>query len=162
MSATAEADAPAALVQAGHPILVLGESTANSLVNTFASHVCIMYPCVEMAVVRSNLTQLFRLKSNSDRGAASALRLIDIEILKAILIVGASAKSSEPSTVALALEQSLQWTVESVCSQDLVGIEDVIMSCLMVRLPASGCARSSANHVASASTSSSGILSIPD
>lgn len=150
---TAEEDSAAALVHAGQPILALGESTAHSLVDAFASHICAIYPCVDMATIRGNLTHLYRLKSTSSRGATSALRLIDIEILKAVMMVGAFVKSSEPSILAQNLEQGLLWTVESICNHVLVGVEDVIMSCLMVRLlPLLHCATGSADHPASAST----------
>ncbi|EXJ71809.1 uncharacterized protein A1O5_05619 [Cladophialophora psammophila CBS 110553] len=130
-AATAEEDSIGALVHAGHPILALGESTANSLVDTFASHVGVMYPCVDMATIRRNLTHLYHLISSSGRGSTANLRLIDIEILKAVMMVGAAAKSSEPSSLAETLEQSLLWTAQSVCSQESVEIEDVVMSCLM-------------------------------
>jgi hypothetical protein len=122
------------LVHSGCPILALGESTAHSLLDAFASHVGVMYPCVDMATVRGNPTHLYHLESSSGRDATSALRLIDVEIIKAVMTVGAAAKSSEPSTLVQTLEQSLLWTVESVCSHELMGIEDVIMSCLMVGL----------------------------
>lgn len=131
---TEEEDSAAALVQACRPILALGESTAHSLVDTFASHVCVMYPCVDMTTIRGSLTHTYDLKSSSGRGATSALRLIDIEILKAVMTVGASAKYTELSNLAQTLEQSLLWTADSICSQELMWIEDIIMSWLMVRL----------------------------
>ena len=141
-AATPKADSPAALVRAGHSILALGEPTAKSLLDTFASHICIMYPCVDMAVMQTNLAHLHRLESSSGPGATPALRLIDIEILKAVMTVGASANSSEPSVLVQILEQSLLWPVENVGIQEFVGIDDVIMSCLMVSFPRSDCAPS--------------------
>lgn len=129
---TSEEESAAALVYACHPVLALDESTAHSLVDSFVSHVSVMYPCVDMLIIRENLAHLYDIKSSSDKRIAPALRLIDIEILKAVLIVGGSATSSESSNLAQTLEQNLLWTVESVYSQESVEIEDVIMSCLMV------------------------------
>jgi hypothetical protein len=50
------------------------------------------------------------------------------------MTVGASAKVYGAVYLAQSLEQSLLWTADSICNQELVWIEDVIMSCLMVRL----------------------------
>lgn len=134
-AATPEADSSATLLNAGYSILALGEATAHSLVDTFASHVHVLYPCVSMATVRSNLTNLYQLESGLGSSATTTLRLIDIEILKAAMMVGACAKSPEPSVLVRTLEQSLLWSVENVYSQDLVEIEDVIMSSLIVWHP---------------------------
>ncbi|KAK5686542.1 hypothetical protein LTS10_002662 [Elasticomyces elasticus] len=130
-SEDAAADTAAMIVQAGRSILALGYQTAHSLVDTYVANVCVMYPCVDITTIRSNLTSLYHLASTHARAAALSLGLVDVEILKAVLAVGACAKLAQPSPLAQTLQQSLLWNVESVYCQDEADIEDVVMSCLM-------------------------------
>jgi sulfur transfer complex TusBCD TusB component (DsrH family) len=135
----ADFDSVAVLLEAGQSITVLEEGVAHALLDAAASDSLAMYPCLEVPSVRGHLDFLLGLANHSPQQAASALRLIDIEILKVVLLVGASSNASpaisDNDVVARMLQSSIAWTVESTLLHDVVSVEDVILSCLMVRPP---------------------------
>jgi hypothetical protein len=135
----ADFDSAAVLLEAGQPITDLEEGVAHGLLDAAASDSLAMYPCLEVRSVRGHLDNLLDLANHSPQQATSALRLIDIEILKVVLLVGASSNASsamfDNEVVARTLQSSIAWTVESTLLQDDVSLEDVTLSCLMVRLP---------------------------
>jgi len=135
----ADFDSVAVLLEAGQSITVLEEGVAHALLDAAASDSLAMYPCLEVPSVRGHLDVLLGLANHSPQQAASALRLIDIEILKVVLLVGASSNASpaisDNDVVARMLQSSIAWTVESTLLHDVVSVEDVILSCLMVRPP---------------------------
>lgn len=135
----ADFDSVAVLLEAGQSITVLEEGVAHALLDAAASDSLAMYPCLEVPSVRGHLDTLLGLANHSPQQATSALRLIDIEILKVVLLVGASSNASpaisDNDVVARMLQSSIAWTVESTLLHDVVSVEDVILSCLMVRPP---------------------------
>lgn len=125
-----EIDSTADIINAGRSITSLDESRACALVDVFASDALTMYPCVNIESVRQDLAALYRLELSS---TSPTLRSIDIEILKAVLAVGASSKVASDSALARSLVSDLLWSVEGAFSEDILSIEDVVMSSLMVR-----------------------------
>ncbi|KAB5580256.1 hypothetical protein GE09DRAFT_1212710 [Coniochaeta sp. 2T2.1] len=123
-----ESDSTADLIQAGRSITSLGESRACALVDSFASDALTMYPCVDIDSVRQNLAELYRLNPFS---TSPNLRFIEIDVLKAILAIGASSKVSNNPGLARSLVSDLMWSVEGAFRDDVVSIEDVLMACLM-------------------------------
>lgn len=124
-----ESDSTAELLHAARPIISLEETRARALVDAFASNALVMYPCVDIELVKRNLSAVYR----PDSSLARDLRIIDIEVLKAVLAIGSSSGDLHGDTaLAHSLVFSLAWSVESAFNQDLVSEEDVVMACLMV------------------------------
>ena len=134
----ADFDSVAVLLEAGQSITVLEEGVAHALLDAAASDSLAMYPCIEVRSVRDHLDTLLDLANHSPQRATSALRLIDIEILKMVLLVGASSNANsaicDNDVVTRMLQSSISWSVESTLLHDVVSVEDVILSCLMVRV----------------------------
>ena len=135
----ADFDSVAVLLEAGQSITVLEEGVAHALLDAAASDSLAMYPCIEVRSVRDHLDTLLDLANHSPQRATSALRLIDIEILKMVLLVGASSNANsaicDNDVVTRMLQSSISWSVESTLLHDVVSVEDVVLSCLMVRAP---------------------------
>lgn len=124
------------LLRTGRFVVSLDHVRVNALLDAFASEALIYYPCVDLANVRRTLELLRQLGASSNGSSTpSTLRAIDIEILKIVLAVGASSKTINDLDLAHSLETSLAWSVDGSFNQDLVSLEDVIMSCLIVRNP---------------------------
>ena len=135
----ADFDSVAVLLEAGQSITILEDGVAHALLDAAASESLAMYPCLDLRSVRGHLDTLLDLANHSPQQATSALRLIDIEILKVVLLVGASSNASsamfDNDVAARMLQSSITWTVEDTLLHDVVSVEDVILSCLMVRPP---------------------------
>lgn len=134
-----DSDSIATLLEAGQSITLLEEGVAHALIDAAASDSLVMYPCLELRSVREHLDTLLALANDSQQQTTLALRLIDIEILKMVLLVGASSNASSAisgnDAVAWTLQSSIAWTVESALLHDVISVEDVMLSCLMVGRP---------------------------
>lgn len=129
-----EEDAQASWSLAVRNVLSLPRSTTQALLDLAASEVICMYPCVEMDTIRQNLDNLYDTLSDppSRHGSEAPLTLMDVEILKAVLLVGACASQACDVGLVDFLESSVLWSVSTFFSQDAVSEEDLIMMCLFV------------------------------
>ncbi|KAI5363236.1 hypothetical protein Slin14017_G069170 [Septoria linicola] len=110
-------------------ILSLPQTTTQALLDLVSSDVLCMYPCVDISTIEQNLMTVYRnLQSHDNR---TYLSLVDTEIVKACLLVGACAQQSDEDGLVALLETSICWSVETIFSQDSVNLEDLTMTCLL-------------------------------
>ncbi|PIA91433.1 hypothetical protein CB0940_09415 [Cercospora beticola] len=113
-------------------IISLPQTTTQALLDLVASDVICMYPCVSIPEISLNLLTLYHTASAPPRQDDEApLSLMDVEIIKACLLVGACARQSDDDGLVALLESSIQWSVETVFGQDAVSVEDLVMTCLL-------------------------------
>lgn len=111
-------------------IISLTQTTTQALLDLVASDVLCMYPCVNISTIEQSLITVYQtLQSHDDR---TCLSLVDVEIIKACLLVGACARQSDEDGLIALLESSICWSVERIFSQDTVSLEDLTMTCLLV------------------------------